>query len=458
MKDGKYHISKKIIYIIMILIAIIGCRILYGFNYGLNSNMLVMDNLYRYDIFGNKTVGDVLIEGKYVYYVLMNDKEYSFIKYDYIADRIINEYSFISDNAVYDLKIIKDVGNYYLSSILLNKIYVFDSNLSLLDIKISDDSNKKYGLYKNDIFVIDDNKIYYKNKVYDELSTTCGENEEIIYQDNTYLRFYNYERNLGCLYNMDDKNIYYLDYDSIDISHNNYLEYKTDSLKFRFNDKEYYFTDITENSNLKINDAADYLFTFDSTNNKLRIYNLETEKIIYEKQIDLRENTTISSLKISNYAYFVVLDNNKSYLYIWDYLKDSRVNNSMYSNDEKEYKFKNDRLLQELYEKYQINIYTYDEAVKYFDKIYVIPSYDNILINTKLNELALVLPEVMEDIQDKNISIYFEKNILNGTNNEKILSMTEKEHNNYNIIVNITADNFKDNLLKELNKLKEEKS
>ena len=445
--------KKKFIYIVMLVLAIVGCRILYGINYGLNSNMMVKDNLYRYDIFGANDAIDILIDGKYIYYVTSLSNDYSFIKYDYTKDKVIKEYHFNSDYSLGDLKIIKDNNNFYLTSEISNNIYVFNNDIELLRTINSQQNNLAYGLYNNNIFTIDENKIYYNNKLYDELSLTCGKIQEIIYHDNPYLRFYNYERSLGCLYNMSNKNIYYLDYDGIDIIKDNYLEYMMDSLKFRFNNQDYYFSDITENSNLKIKEDADYLFTYDSTNKKLRIYNLETRKIIYEKQLDFSDTSYVSNVKIANYAYFTVYENNKNYLYIWDYLKESRINNNMYTNDEKEYKFKNDRLLQELKDKYNVSVYMYDEAVKYFDEIYVIPSYDNILINTKLNEIDSVLSNTNFDIKNKNIDIYLEKSIVIGSSNQKVLASTIIDNNKYSIIINITDDNFKDNFIKELLKI-----
>ena len=444
--------KKKFIYIFMVILAIVGCRLLYGINYGLNSDMVVKDNLYRYDIFGTNDALDTLIDGKYIYYITSMEKDYSFIKYDYTKDKVIKEYHFSNDLDLGDLKIIKDNNTFYLTSEISSKIYVFNNDIELLKTLASSKKNMTYGLYKNNIFDVNENKIYLNDNIYDELSSTCGDIQEIIYHNSPYLRFYNYERSLGCLYNMDNKSVYYLDYDGIDIIKDNYLEYMMDSLKFRFNNQDYYFTDITENSNLKISEDADYLFTYDSTNKKLRIYNLETRKIIYEKKLDFSDNSYVSNVKIDNYAYFTVYENNKSYLYIWDYLKDSRVNNNMLTNNEKEYKFKNDSLLQDLKNKYQINVYTYDEAVKYFEGIYVIPSYDNILINAKLNELDSLMDNYKDYIGNKIVNIYLEKNIVDNSN-QRLLSKTMVNDNKYDIIVNITDDNFKDNLLNELNKI-----
>ena len=252
--------KKRFIYIFMIILAILGCRILYGINYGLNNNMMVADNLYRYDIFGINSALDTLIDGKYIYYITSLVNDYSFVKYDFTKDKVVEEYHFKSESSLGDLKIIENNNKFYLTSELSNNIYIFNDNLDLLQTISSTDDMQAYGLYNNNIFAINNNQIYYNNKQYDEISSSCGKVQNIIYHNNPYIKFYNYERSLGCLYNMNSKSIYYLDYDGIDIINDNYLEYMMDSLKFRFDNQDYYFSDITENSNLKISEDADYLF------------------------------------------------------------------------------------------------------------------------------------------------------------------------------------------------------
>ena len=449
--------KKRICYFLLIVIAIVGSRVLYGMNFDLNMDTLVDDNLYKYDIIGNKDLLDTYIDGDYLYYLIgdikkekdNNDLEYSFIKYDLSNNQKELEYNFLNKDTLYPVKIIKKNNYFYLTSMYNNIYYKFNNKLELIEeVKEETDNQTLYGLYNNSIFTIKENEIYYKNKLYDTLPNTCGINSEIIYKDNTYLKFYNYNKDLGCLYNLDDKSIYYLDYSLIDISYSKYIEYQNNSIKFRYNNSNYYFNDITETNNLKMHSNGDYLFTYDSTNNYLRIYNLDTRRVIYEKKVSFLKDSYISDVNIGDYAYFTVYQDNYKYLYFWDYLKSGTVNKEMISNNEKEYKFKNDKLISEIKEKYDINVYIYDQAVRLFDDIYVIPSYDDILINTRLTSLINILEEYNDlyyDIENfKSFNIYFEKEISNTS----IYSFYDNDR--YNIVINIVDDGFKDNMLYEL--------
>ncbi len=449
--------KKKIGYFLLIVIAILGSRLLYGINFDLNKDTLVLDNLYRYDIIGNKDLLDTYIDGDYLYYVLgevnpkKNNKEleYSFIKYDLANNQKVLENIFFNKNVLYPLKIVKRGKYFYLTSMHNNMYYKFNNKLELEEeFKNLNESGILYGIYNNNIFTINKNEIYYKNKLYDTLENTCGNVEDIFYNDNTYLKFYNYNKNLGCLYNMNNKSIYYLDYNSIDTSYNRFIEYQNNSIKFRYNGNNYYFNDITEASNLKMNVNGDYLFTYDSTNYYLRIYNLESKRVIYEKNISNLSNAYISDINISNYAYFTVYENNHKYLYFWDYLKSGMINKEMIDNDEKEYKFTNNQLINEISDKYNVYVNIYDQAVKYFKGFYVIPSYDDILINTRLKSLINILNS-FNDTNFSRINIYFEKNI---SNNNIYYSYN---YNQYEIVINIVDDSFRDNILKVLTNIKE---
>ena len=82
----------------------------------------------------------------------------------------------------------------------------------------------------------------------------------------------------------------------------------------------------TENENLKMHKNGDYLFTYDSINNSLRIYNLDTRRIIYEKEVPEFKNQVIANVNIDKYAYFTVKNKNNTSIYIWDYLQSNRIN------------------------------------------------------------------------------------------------------------------------------------
>ena len=447
--------KKRIGYFLLIVIAIVGSRLLYGINYDLNNETEVITNLYRYDIINNYELLDMKLDGNYLYYVVsdyLEDKhkdniEYIFNKFDLSKNKLINSYHFISKDMFYPVKIIKKGNNYLLTSLYNNTYYQFNKDLELIkEINNEKKAGYTYGIYNNNIFSILDNEIYYNNTLYDILPITCGYNQEIIYTENTFIRFYNYNNDIGCLYNMNTKKIEYLDYEKIDISSRRYLEYQNNSLKFRYNNEIYYFNDVTENENLKMHKNGDYLFTYDSINNYLHIYNLDTQMIIYEKKVDEFKNKIITNVDIDDYAYFTVKDGETTSIYVWDYLKENRINRTMIIQNEKEYRFENNQIISEIKNKYNIDIYIYDKAVKAFDNIYVIPIYDEVLINSKLNILKIIL-DGMDYTNKKNIDLYFEKDILkNDSNNSIQFYKSDNELKEY-AIISLFDNNFEKDII-----------
>ena len=289
---------------------------------------------------------------------------------------------------------------------------------------------------------VTNNQIFYNNKLYAEIPENCGYNQDIIYSDNTYVRFYNYDRNLGCLYNLNNRSTYYLEYDNVDAIFSKYLEYQNNSLKFIYNNESFYLNDITENYNLKMHRNSDYLFTYDSTNYYLRIYNLDTKRIIYEKYVPEFKNCVIENVNIDDYVYFTVNDENNSYIYVWDYLKSNRINKSMIIQNEKEYKFENDKLVSEIKEKYNINVYLYDQAVTYVNNVYVIPSYDEVLIHTRLLSLRDLLEANNYYGEEKNV--YFDKEIYLENSKHSLKSYIAINKNQKAYMVSLVNNEFED--------------
>ena len=113
--------------------------------------------------------------------------------------------------------------------------------------------------------------------------------------------------------------------------------------------------------------------------------------------------------------------------------------------------FKNNELKEELKNKYNIDVYSYDQAVEYFEGFYVIPSYDDILINSRL----VILKNILEKSSlNSNIplSIYFEKQIADINNNETNSKMLYKNNNNI-LVISITNDNFESMIIDELSRV-----
>ncbi len=196
---------------------------------------------------------------------------------------------------------------------------------------------------------------------------------------------------------------------------------------------------------------GDYLLTYDSTNYFLRIYNLDTQKIIYEKKVLEFKNSVIENIKIDNYAYFTLNDGENSYIYIWDYLKEYRLNKNMLLQNEKEYKFENNKLVDEIKEKYNINIYLYDQAVKYLNHAYVLPSYDEILIHTRLLSLKNIL-ETNNYYADKELNLYMVNELYmeNSTNNLNLYKTIIQ--NKEVFFISLIDNNYENTILNIINK------
>ena len=450
--------KKRIGYLLLIIISIVGSRLIFGKDYHLNSNNLKEENLYVYNNFNtNKILATYVDEEEYYYVEALKEEksvnQYKLIKYNLTSNREDDEYIFNSDKKLDNVDLFKQNGYLYLTSNSSDFYYKFDDGLNVINKDIFNIGDiDLYGIYKDKVVYNINNIIYYSGKEYGSVPVSCGKSKEIIYDRDTYLHFYNENTGFGCLYNLVNKKIEYLDYENVDIIKNQLLEYQNNRLSFKYGGNTYYFNDITESNNLKMHDSGDYLFTIDTANNKLKIYNIEARKIIYEKTVEDIKDSIINNIVIDDYVFFTMTKNNKTMLYVWDYLKESRLSKDMIDYDEKEYKFKNNELKEEIKNKYNIDVYIYDQAVEYFDGYYVVPSYDDILINSRLIVLKEVLDSFNQDevININNIKVFFDKDIVSGNSFDKPNSLTIYK-NNYNIIaLNITNDNFKDNFINEL--------
>ena len=449
--------KKKISYLMLIVISIVGSRLIFGKDYHLNSNNLVQDNIYLYQIFNNKEVLSTYVDKEHLYYVTSakasSKYQYDIVKYNLISGHIENEWHFTNNELLNTIKLFKQNNNIYLTTIDNNVFYKFDKHLNVIDS--NKDMNKNfdsYGLLKDGVIFTINNDIFYQNKLYDSVPISCGKNVDIIYDKNTYLHFHNSKTGFGCLYNASNKSIEYLDYEHVDIVKNSLLEYQSNRLSFIFNGITYYFNDITESDNIIMHDSGDYLFTIDTTNCYLNIYNLETKKIIYSYHLPILKNAEISNISIDDYAYFTITKDGKTELFIWDYIKENRSSINMISYNEKEYKFKNNELKEEIKSKYNIDVYLYDQAVEYFDNFYVIPSYDDILINSRLNTLRDILSSVDSSVYNDIMPLrfYFDKDIVANNYDENIVSKMVYKDGYCVIVVNITNDNFSTNIRREL--------
>ena len=453
--------KKRIGYLLLIVIAVLGSRLIFGRDYHLNSDSLKEENLYVYNNFEKSKILSTYVDEEEFYYleVVKEDKttnQYSVIKYNLTSNKKEEEYIFNSTEKLVNVNLFKQNGYIYLTSNNSDFYYKLDKNLNIVNQAVFKVNNiDLYGIYKDDVVYTINNEIFYGNKAYDVVPISCGKNTEIIYDRDTYLHFYNDSTGFGCLYDLVNKKIEYLDYENVDIIKDRLLEYQNNRLSFKYDGSTYYFNDITESNNLKMHDNGDYLFTIDTVNNKLRIYNIESRKIIYEKTIPELKGAEISNIMIDDYVFFLLTSDNKTKLYVWDYLKETRCSVDMISYDEKEYKFKNNELKEEIKNNYNIDVLMYDQAVDYFDNYYVIPSYDDILINSRLIILKEILDsfdkEMMTNIDS--VKIFFDKDIISNNKDSESKSLVINKNNHHIIAINITDDNFKDIMKDELLKL-----
>lgn len=453
--------KKRIGYLLLIIVSIIGSRLIFGKDYHLNSDNLKEENLYVYDNIAKDKVLAAFVDEEEYYYVYStkeskNNYQYIIVKQNLTSNKRENEFEFNSSNPLEYVNLFKQNGYIYLTSNSSNFYYKFDNRLNVVDgDTFSVDNIDLFGIYKDKVVYTIYNEIYYGEKPYDLVPVSCGKNKEIIYDRDTYLHFYNDSTGFGCLYNLTNKKIEYLDYENVDIVKDRLLEYQDNRLSFKYDGSTYYFNDITESNNLKMHDSGDYLFTIDTSNNKLRIYNIESRKIIYEKTIAELKDATISNIIIDDYVFFLLTKNNKTELYVWDYLKEARKNVAMIDYNEKEYKFKNNELKEEIKNNYNIDVLIYDQAVDYFDNYYVIPSYDDILINSRLLTLKEILDSFNQDevFNISNLKLFFDKDIISNNQDDNTPYLITNINNYYVIAINITDDNFKDIVKEEFVKL-----
>ncbi len=452
--------KKRISYLLLIIISIVGSRLIFGRDYHLNSDSLKEENLYVYNSFDSGKVLATYVDKEDFYYVstIKEDKtinQYKIVKYNLTNNKKENEYVFNSNTKLLNINLFKQDSYIYLTSNNSDSYYKFDNNLSLTSkATFNVDNLDIYGIYKDKVVYTVNNDIYYDNSVYGSVPVSCGQSKEIIYDRDTYLHFYNENTGFGCLYDLVNKKLEYLDYENVDIIKDKLLEYQSNRLSFKYDGSTYYFNDITESNNLKMHDSGDYLFTIDTDNIILRIYNIESRKIIYEKTIPELKGSKISNIMIDDYVFFLINKDNKTKLYVWDYLKETRQSKDMISYDEKEYKFKNNELKEDIKNNYNIDVYIYDQAVDYFDNYYVVPSYDDILINSRLNALKEILDGLnKEEVNNLNIKLFFDKDIVSSTQDDKRTTLTILKDYYYIMAINITNDNFKVNFQEEIEKI-----
>ncbi len=446
--------KKRVGYLLLIIISVVGSRVIFGKDYHLNSDSLKEENLYVYKNLDNGNILSTYVDGEDFYYVVKDNSgnQYRIVKYNLTKAKKDEEYILNSKDTVKNVTLFEQKGYLYLIS-NYQDYYKLDKKLKVISKNsFSIEGINAYGIYNDKVVYSIKNEIYYDNQLLASVPASCGESKEIIYDRNTYFHFYNENTGFGCLYNIDDKKIEYLDYENAYYVKNRLLEYQDNRLSFKYDGITYYFNDITESNNLKMHNRGDYLFTIDTTNNKLRVYNIESRKIIFEKTLLDLKGAIVSNIMIDNYVLFLLNKDNHTSLYVWDYLKETRRSSDMIDYNEKEYKFKNNEMKEEIKNNYNIDVCIYDQAVDYFDNYYVLASYDDILINSRLITLKEVLAEFNQEETKfiSNIKILFDKDIVVNKEDNKPVLISSTKSDSLVIAINITNDSFKENIETEL--------
>jgi hypothetical protein len=183
--------KKKLGYLLLIIISIVGSRMIFGKDYHLNSDNLKEENLYVYKDFA-KGIITTFIDNEDFYYVSkISDKHYNVVKYNLVNDNVESQYSFNTTSELSKVNLFKQNGNIYLTS-YNSDYYKFDKKLNLLGkATVNLDNAATYGIYNDKLVYAIDNEIYYNDNLYAKVPASCGKSTEILYDRDTYIHFYN---------------------------------------------------------------------------------------------------------------------------------------------------------------------------------------------------------------------------------------------------------------------------
>ena len=210
----------KIIIPIVILISIsIVIHCIYNKDIKISNDALIGNNLYKFKL--TKDYEQILAikeENKYLYTLIsvINDKDLE--ENEYILKRINLETSKTEKEVSFKTAIIQEpiiiLNDKYIkiiSGVNLN-VHKFDKDFNLKNKLVKNEEEyNSYGEYNDKVLTTKDNNIYLDDKLYDSVLKSCDTAYNILYEDNTYLYFNNYNLNISCLYNVDNKKIEYLD-------------------------------------------------------------------------------------------------------------------------------------------------------------------------------------------------------------------------------------------------------
>ncbi len=128
--------KKRIGYLLLIIISIVGSRLIFGRDYHLNSTNLKEENLYVYNNFdSNRILSTYVYEEEFYYVNVINEdkkvNQYSVVKYNLTSNKKEDEYIFNSNKKLENVNLFEQNGYIYLTS-NSNFYYKFDKKLTVL--------------------------------------------------------------------------------------------------------------------------------------------------------------------------------------------------------------------------------------------------------------------------------------------------------------------------------------
>lgn len=322
---------KKTLKVILSIVLLISISILiycfYNKDIKISNDALIGNNLYKFKL--TKDYEQILAlkdEGKYLYTLIsvINDKDSE--ENEYILKKINIETSKSEREVSFKTTIIQDpiitLDDKYIKVISRGNlnIHKFDKEFKLVNelTKPVEEYNSS-GEYNDQVLSTKDNNIYLDGKLYDTVLKSCDTAYNIIYKDNTYIYFNNFNLNVSCLYNVDTKNIEYLDNSNVEPFSNGYLtyNYKDNKITIKKNTEEkYYLNSKDETAFIAITNDGNTLGTFNDNISEFKVYDLINKKIINKLKIKFEEEYYVPLMLMSDYMYIVETNGDNYNLYI----------------------------------------------------------------------------------------------------------------------------------------------
>lgn len=416
--------KKRIQVIIPILILVILSVFIYYFynsnkEIHVNKDNLISTNLYKFKVTNDyEQILAIKEYNKYLYILILTNNETNKLEYEYVIKKINIETSKCENETTFKSSLIEDpiikISSEYIKIISRGNIniHIFDVDLKQVnEFTKSIEDYDSYGEYEGKVLTTKDNNIYIDGEIYDTVLKSCDKSFNIIYKNNTYIYFNNYNLNVSCLYNVNNKKINYLDNSEVEPFDGGYLTYNYESNKITLKketEEKYYLSSKDETAFITITSDGSLLGTYNDSIGEFKVYNLANKKIFNKLKIEFEHEYYVPIMILSDYMYIVSTNGEKSDVYLWDFKKDT-LNENMLTYINSKNKIDSYELVTKIKEEFNINTYIYDKGVRYFSDFYALPNYDDELTYDRLSKTYDVLKKFNKDFFNK-----FKTNKNNG--------------------------------------------